>query len=232
MTSGNLGSEPLIPTDFTFAYRFYEAETQQPWPETNAIDPPRPPNDGWRRKKGPETPWREWKVGRNLTEGEVIPRRAYSIVWRKSQQAYWILPANCVSWQEQSANPAEGWHRLQFHNLAEDTPRRRGLWKVVEYGLRMEHGSICPPDFKEFLPGHFFSDNGSPTPCHLVGDLSLVLGMLAMVPRSPLLIVRQIDKYFYYENSPRYIPTTKHKQWYPMSRDGKPYIPLLYWKRH
>jgi len=48
-----------------------------------------------------------------------------------------------------------------------------------------------------------------------------MLGMMAMIPENVDLIARQIDQYFYYNNSPRYIPCGEHHAWYAMDRDGK-----------
>jgi len=223
MNPGDLNLRYLVPRDFSFAYRFWHIEPQEPWHEINAVDYPRPPPPSKWKKTGFEEPWREWRTGRGLTEDDVVPRRAISIVWCQPQQSYWILPEDCVGWDEQKREPAEGWHRLQFHDLA----GHKGLWQLVEYGTKTQHESTCPEPFKEFLPGQFFSGSSPATPCHLVGRLSLMLGMMAIVPQDPSDIVRQIDEYFYRDHNPRYVPTTEHKKWWPMGRDGKLNIPLL-----
>lgn len=215
MNPGDINSGYLIPQDFSFAYRFWQIKSQEPWLEINTVDAPRPPGE-W-TKTGFEEPWRDWRAKRTLTPDQVVPGRAFSIVWSQPQQSYWILPEDCVGWDEQTREPAEGWHRLQFRDLE----GQKGLWRLEEYGTKTQHESTCLDTFKEFLPGHFFTGSRSTTRCHLFGNLSLVLGMLAIVPQDPSDIVRQIDEYFYRDHSPRYVPTREHRKWYPMGRDGK-----------
>jgi len=211
--------------DVNFAYRFSQISSPSPWVEVDHISHSRPPSD-WRRdgSRG----WHAWRAGfaPDLPDDEVEPHGATSIIWCQSQQAFWILLGDCVGWQEEDQDPACGWHRLYLQDLAKAEPPRKHLWKLVHYGLIEQHDSTSLPTFREFLPGSFFKGSSS-TRCHLVGDLSLVLGLMAMIPAFPDLIVRQIDEYFFHDDSPRFISCSEHRQWKAMDKAGELPIPIL-----
>lgn len=209
-----------------FAFRFWQIKPQGPWTEHTARDPPRPP-DQW-RKTGFEQPWHGWTPGRTwpLSDSErleVRPRRATSIMWCQPRQNYWVIPNDCTI-PQQNGEPVEGsWHILFFHDLGDGPESKPGLWKLLEHGSEDQHSANCPDNFEEFLPKNFFrgTDPREDAPCHLIGNLSLILGLHAMIPRKENDIVEQIERCFFHGNNPCLVPSKDHNKWSVINRYGE-----------
>lgn len=205
----------------SFAFRFWHIEPLSEWRELPANDLTRPP-DRW-QKVGDEPTWYVWNREadsqlKQVEHSAVEPRRQTSITWNQHQQNYWILPRDCTTSQEREAT--DEWSILYFHHLDRQSPARPGLWRLLDGGATRQHSASCPEDFEEFLPRNYFRGEEPGEPCHFVGDLSLMLGLLAMCPSDEDRIVYQITKAFFANGSPRFISCKKHRRWRPVDRYG------------
>lgn len=219
--------EHFTGTDFRpyFAFRYWEIKPEALWAEHTSSDLPRPP-DQW-QKTGFQLPWHIWSehTVQPLPEWQysaVMPRRATSVMWCQPQQNYWVVPYDCTLPQEKKEE-IDVWHTLFFRDLGLESPPNPGLWKLLEHGLERQHSAKCPVNFDEFLPRNFFNgtDSRVSAPCHLVGNLSLILGLHAMVPQDEQNIPRQIEQYFFRSDEPYLISCAEHGEWSPMNRFGK-----------
>ncbi|KAK5941108.1 hypothetical protein PMZ80_006385 [Knufia obscura] len=184
------------------------------------------PPEQWRRD-GFSQDWYIWRKESSgpLEEDQIVtPFRSTSVVWCQQSQKYWFVPRDCTETTQRSAeNDPEvwdNWHPLFFYDLGSETQRPRpGLWKILPTGLKRQHDGGCPRNFDEFLPKHFFFFGGDTqdTRCHFIGDLSLMLALLAMCPRKPDKILEQISQKFYANNSSRFESSED-----PIDRSVKP----------
>lgn len=205
-----------------FAYKYCQIVPKRlgsngQWLQHTTTGLPTPPRD-WQRR-GFSSDWRAWRTGEELRDEDVIPRQAYSLVWCQRNQTYWVFPMDCTD-QEQVAQAdenADEWQTLQCHPLGEDTPSRPGLWKLCDWSNTPQHGSECPPDFDEFLPGNFFTGSDGAVPCHFVGHFSLILALQAMCPKDVNEIPNQIDEIFYNNGQPEFLPA-RRRGGLPMER--------------
>lgn len=198
--------------DTPFAFRYWQIKPNEPWRDDSNIHPPMPPEQ-WRRD-GFSQDWYIWRKESSgpLEEDQIVtPFRSTSVVWCQQSQKYWFVPRDCTETTQRSAeNDPEvwdNWHPLFFYDLGSETQRPRpGLWKILPTGLKRQHDGGCPRNFDEFLPKHFFFFGGDTqdTRCHFIGDLSLMLALLAMCPRKPDKILEQISQKFYANNSSRF----------------------------
>lgn len=212
--------------DVMFAYKYCQIVPKKlgpngQWPPHNTSDPPRPPGE-WQRGGSFSSGWRAWRSPEvKLTDRDVTARQAFSFVWCQLNQTYWVFRGDCTNAEQvaEAKARADKWSTLQCHPLQEDSPSRPGLWKLCDWSNTPQHTSRCPPDFDEFLPGNFFTSQNGDAPCHFVGHLSLMLALEAMCPRNVNNIPNQIDRVFYQNNQPIFIPARTYGG-SPMNRLG------------
>lgn len=195
----------------SFAWRCWEITPRdlapnEPWDDNNNRDPPRPP-EKWRRH-GFSRGWHRWR-GAQLDDRHVIPRRIFSFAWCQRTQQYWVVPGDCTD--RNAADYAEiydSWEPLCCRHL--EGIGKPGLWQLEDHWTTRQHNSHCPRNFDEFLPKNFFMGIVSEQPCHFVGHLSLILGLLAMCPDNVNNIPFQIDQLFYHRDNPRFISSKEY----------------------
>ena len=204
---------------FAFRYSQIEPVSGFEWDEQIAAYPPRPPKE-W-RKTGPKQVWYGWKAGetRLLNADEfVVPRRATSVIWRQPQQCFWVAPIDFTT-IEGEVEPLEDWDHVYFRDLGLETRSRHGLFKVLEHGSERQLPLSCPKNFDEFLPKHYFQGKED-KPCHLVGELSLMLALHALVPEQEDDIINHIKEFFFRGNNPTLHSCKDHNLWGAMDRSG------------
>jgi len=201
---------------FAFCYSQIVPASGIEWQEHSTIDPPRPPI-GW-RKTGFGQGWHGWKAGETwpLSAEDIIPRRATSIIWRQPQQCFWIAPIDYTTIRGE-LDPVEDWSHLYFHDLGLETNSQRGLFKLLGHGTERQLPLACPERFDEFLPKHCFRGEEK-KPCHLVGDLSLMLALHALVPEQEDNISNHIKEFFFRGNNSSLQSCRDHNQWEAMDR--------------
>lgn len=218
-----------------FAYRYCLINAARPsasgqWPQNNFNDSGQPPIE-WRGGPLPRE-WRVWspgqptgQPGQRLRDQDVTPRETFSLVWCQLNQRYWVVPEDCTEMvavhddPEREQEVQEKWQPLHCHHLIEPEFSRPGLWQLVDWGSQRQHSSSCPLGFDEFLPRNFFTGGAPDAPCHFVGHLSLILALLAMCPRDTANIPTKIERYFYYNRRPLFLPSRSYND-FPMDRLG------------
>lgn len=224
--------------EISFAYRYWQIKPtdlapNEPWKDHNSVDQPRPPKR-WHRQGFSREEWRSWKGVKPLSDRHVVARKAFSLVWCQRTQQFWVTPGDCTDVSAPGYQDLwSKWSPLYCDHLPGSGDP--GLWRLSEHGNGRQHASVCPPLFDEFLPVNFFMGVTARQACHFFGDLSLILGLLAMCPDDVNNIERQIDHLFYYQNRPQFVsytrlpPTVGHSN-SPRDKLGRLFsLPLVTW---
>lgn len=221
-----------------FAFRFMEIEAAEEW-TTNGNDFPKPPRDYRPKVNGFELPWYSWtpldpnnhevqRLQPISEHGIMRVREATSIVWCQETRTFWIAAGDWDNPQFcDNKDDYYDWGQIWFNKVSSpDVPDCQSVYRAATWGNRRQLNYPCPIGFDEYLPRNKFTGTavGGIVHCHLVGKLSLIIALYAMCLEKLEHVIEHINRCFWPEFRPVYVPVGSDPRLKKRNKDSKCYF--------